>query len=150
MIRIVFSLLVLCLPSIALGQTSCLPEFTSLQAMETVNPDYPRGFTHPLLAEGPVGRFATRAILQARPGLDPLTLELKVLFDPEFDGVSLAYNLYAAQVLIDGVPEFFMDYTNGCQGPGKSIFPGGQIRLPSVKLIGGKAQRLQIMVWGKL
>lgn len=139
-------------PALARAQASCLPEFTSLQVLESVHP--PRHFEtkwYPLLAEGPGGRVATRAVLQVEAGTaNPQELRLTAMFDPDFDGVSLAYNLYAVLVLIDGVPQFFHDYTSGCQGLPPSFYPGGQITLPAVKLIGDKPQKLQIMVWGRL
>ncbi len=83
------------------------------------------------------------------PAEDSHELKLTAMFDPDFDGVSLPYNLYAVQAVLDGQVVFYMDY-RGCQGPGPSFFPGREIRLPSVKLIGGKPQKLQIMVWGRL
>ncbi|MBX3020897.1 MAG: hypothetical protein KF799_04410 [Bdellovibrionales bacterium] len=112
--------------------------------------EHPRTLIYPLLAERPNGRFSTHARLLAVPSTDPHFLQMKVAFDPDFDGVSLAYNLYAVQVLIDGVPTYFEDLTRGCRSFGASIFPGGEIRLPVIKLIGDGPQRLQIMVWGKL
>lgn len=136
---------------LAHGQTSCLPEFTSLQLLETVSPSPSFTRFYPLLSERPSGRFATRARLRlSADASDPSRLNLTVLFDPDFDGFSLAYNLYAVHVLVDGEPVYIHDFTGGCARLGPSIFPGGEIHLAPVNLIGGKPQKLQIMVWGKL
>lgn len=76
--------------------------------------------------------------------------QLKVRFKPDFDGVSLPYNLYAVMIVREGEPVGWWDYTRACKGPGLSFFPGREIQLPKVNLVGGGAERLQIMVWGKL
>lgn len=135
----------------ALGQTSCLPSVTALQSLDRVNPADGVKQTYVLQTPGPQGApVDTRARLSVvSVEEDQQQLELKVHF-AEFDGVGLAFNLFAVQVLVGGEVVYFMDYTRSCRGAGVSVYPGGEFRLPRVKLVGVGAQRLQIMVWGKL
>ncbi len=121
------------------GQKSCLPERTAAHLVWTVNAAENNSLLYQLtnrvqLVGEQSGNFA----------------QFKVRFDPTFDGVSLPYNLYAVLILRDGEPVAWWDYTRSCQGPGLSFFPGREIALPKVNLVGGGAERLQIMVWGKL
>ncbi len=77
-------------------------------------------------------------------------VKMSVRFDPKFDGVSLPYNLFAILIIRDGEAAAWWDFTSGCTGPGVSFFPGQEIHLPKLKLIGADPERLQIMVWGRL
>lgn len=88
--------------------------------------------------------------VQLRAEVKSGNVELKVGFDPKFDGVSLPYNLYAVLILRNGQTEQWLDFTNGCKGPGLGFFPGREIRLPTVKSIGESPEQLQIMVWGRM
>src|SRR4051794_5678454 len=100
------------IPVHAFGQRSCLPEFTSLQTFDVVSPTQTRQLRYYLQSERVDGRFMTKAMLYATPNAgDPHELQLKLLFDPEFDGVSLAYNVYAVQVVLNGEPAYWLDLT---------------------------------------
>ncbi len=121
------------------GQRSCLPERTEAQLMWTVNAAETGSLLHSLTNRVQLVGEQAGAVAQFR-----------VRFDPAFQGVSLPYNLYAVLILRDGEPVAWWDYTRGCAGPGLSFFPGREIHLPKVNLVGGGAERLQIMVWGKL
>lgn len=134
----------------ASGAESCLPSFVSLQAFERLYPERARQVAFPLRTEGPDGLFGTKALLTVEVDPNNGELRLTAAFDPNFDGVSLAYNLYAVQVVLDGNTVAWTDFTNQCRGPGVSFFPGGSVRLPKVKLVGRHEQTLQIMVWGRL
>lgn len=143
-------LLVSILSVIAAAETSCLPEFTAVQVVEVVSaldqPGVTRSF--PLKSENARGRFSTKAILNVTTrGRD---LELETRFDPSFEGVSLAFNLYALQVIRDGEVVLWEDYTQGCAGPGLSFYPGRVVPLPTVKLPDDKRHRLHILLWGRL
>lgn len=134
------------------GQTSCVPVFTALNVIEEVNPREGASFIHPLIAENGSGLFVSRVRLEGTTRTDGEvpTLELTVRFDPAFEGVSLPYNLYTILVISDGRVLNWLDFTNSCRGPGISFFPGREIHVPSVKLVGADPQKLQIMVWGRL
>lgn len=130
---------------------SCLPEFTSLRTVFESDPAQPRVYDFPLLSENGSRRFVTRARLHAEPSAT-LTgaYDMVVRFDPDFDGVSLAYTLMAVQVIVNGEVTLWMDYTRECRGPGLSFFPGGVVRLPALKLAPAHVDRVQIIVWGRL
>ncbi|MGE0526120.1 MAG: hypothetical protein AB7G93_05390 [Bdellovibrionales bacterium] len=129
----------------------CLPEMLSAQLIEEVSSDKKTFFARVLYTQREETRIATRALLQGKSSSEkPDEIHLKVLFDPDFDGVSLPYNLFAVLIVQNGQVSAWWDFTRGCTGPGVGIFPGGEFQLPPVKLIGGGSQSLQIMVWGKL
>jgi hypothetical protein len=140
-----FSVLLWCDTSFA--DRSCLPDFNSLQLLETTTPGASQEFIKPLKSMNMNGLFQTKVQAVIRIAQD---LEMLIRFDPEFDGVSLPYNLYAVLVVADGAVLSYMDFTRECAGPGIGFFPGGEIRLPRIKLIGADPQKLQIMVWGRL
>jgi hypothetical protein len=125
------------------GQRSCLPSFTALQTFETAHE-----FKHGLSSRNSQGDFLTHVIFEGTRTENEL--RLRVGFDPAWEGVSLPYNLYAVMVIANGESVAWLDFTNGCQGPGISFFPGRTLDLPVVKLLGVSGQKLQIMVWGKL
>jgi len=139
--------MVLCIRP-AYGQNSCLPDFTALQTMESLDPASPSNFVRSLISQRADGYFSTRVRLEGEPSGG--ALQLRVRFDPDFEGVSLPYNLYAVLVVEDGRILAWHDYTQGCKGMGLSFFPGRVISLPPIKLVGVQPQRLQIMVWGRL
>jgi len=133
------------------GPKSCLPDFMSLQELLIVGGEELAPQTFVLKSENHRGRFPTHARLKLAS--DPLhknRLMASVSFAPEFDGVSLPYNLYVLAFVLDGEMVGWWDYTRGCTGPGLSFFPGAEIRLPHVNLVGDRPQKLQIMVWGRL
>lgn len=133
------------------GQTSCLPAHVALQAFELIDPGQPTAFKYHLkdLRAGTVAE--TRVYLQGEPDTDdPHLIRLSVAFDRDFEGVSLPYNLYSLLIVRDGEVVGWWDFTRACRGSGLSFFPGREIELPVLKLIGEKPQKLQIMVWGKL
>ncbi len=134
--------LALIVPS-AYGQTSCLPSYTALQTTETK-----ASFSHFLISQNSQGPFTTHVVLEGAVVDD--ILKMKIQFDPNWEGVSLPYNLYAVMVIAEGRPAAWYDFTRGCQTAGFGFFPGRSLELPPVKLLGSPAQRLQIMVWGKL
>lgn len=146
----------------ASGQTSCMPEYTALNVAENVVPLFERSFVHSLRSMNGAGDlFSTRVQLEGRvivheagvneAGIgNEALLDLTVRFDPAFGGVSLPYNLYAILVISDGRVLAWLDFTNSCRSSGVSFFPGREVRIPSVKLIGVDPQTLQIMVWGRL
>ncbi|HMN69543.1 MAG TPA: hypothetical protein PKC28_13465 [Bdellovibrionales bacterium] len=133
------------------AQTSCLPETLSGQFLETVDLGGASERVHSLKSVNMTGSFVTKVQMVAgyQGGAEP-TLALRFRFDPAFDGVSLAYNLYAVLVLADGQPAAWMDFTSGCTGLGIGFFPGREVAVPVVKLRATPAARVQIMVWGKL
>ena len=125
------------------GQTSCLPKYTALQTMESKS-----SFSHFLTSQNSQGLFTTHVLLEGN--IVDENLKMKLQFDPNWEGVSLPYNLYAVMVIADGKPAAWYDFTRGCETAGIGFFPGRSLELPPVKLLGSPAQRLQIMVWGKL
>lgn len=141
-------LFLLLIPIRGFGQTSCLPPFTAVQSA--------------WIAGGAEAKpFSTRVLIQKSGQLVPArvlfegetvgeAIKMTVRFDPKFDGVSLPYNLYAVLVIRDGETAAWWDFTSACTGPGISFFPGQEIHLPKLKLIGAEPERLQIMVWGRL
>ena len=133
---------------VAHGQPSCLPDFTALQTIEVLK-STDHSFAYPLASKGPAGEFTTRVRAEGRM-IDGKALSLRFLFDPTFDGVSLPYNLFAVMVLVDGVAIGYHDFTNACTSPGLSFFPGRIIEMPVVKFPHAGAERLQVMVWGKI
>lgn len=139
--------LVLGIATPAFGQSSCLPDYTALQTIENV--DAGASFARQLQSRNSNGYFQTRVRLEGEVDSNS-QLGLMVRFDPAFEGVSLPYNLYSVLVVSEGEVLAWLDFTRDCSGPGLSFFPGRQIRLPAIKLIGGRPQKLQIMVWGKL
>ena len=141
----------------AAGQTSCVPEHTALNVMEKVAPVEGTSFIHFLRSLNGAGDlFTTRVQVEGRVSaggsgvVEVPSLEMTVRFDPAFGGVSLAYNLYTILVISDGRVLNWLDFTDSCRSPGISFFPGREVRIPSVKLIGVDPQTLQIMVWGRL
>ncbi len=54
---------------------------------------------------------------------EPVNSRCGIYFDPEFDGVSLPYNLYAVLVIADGETLAWMDLTQGCRDRVKLFFP---------------------------
>lgn len=134
LIVILFPIKVLAEP----GQRSCLPDRTAAQILWSV----------PATTTEIIQPLSSKVQLVSRA--DSGEVVFRVRFDPAFDGVSLPYNLYSVLIVRNGSVVAWWDYTNGCQGPGLSFFPGREILLPKVKLIGGGADQLQIMVWGKL
>ena len=130
--------------------TACLPIDTALDVVEIVDPQsFSQPFTHYLDSVHGADSFTTRVQLRGDMRADELSLSVR--FDPEFDGVSLPYNLYALQILGDQGEELaWQDFTSKCTGPGIGFFPGREVELGAIKLIGVDPQRLQIKVWGKL
>lgn len=138
--------LALLIPAQGHGQTSCLPESTAAQTFWRVGAGEP--LRVPLSTRRGEETILTRVYLEG--DRDGETIRMKVRFDPDFQGVSLPYNLYAVLVIRNGAPFAWWDFTSGCEGSGLSFFPGQEILLPKVKTVGDKADRLQIMVWGRL
>lgn len=102
-------------------------------------------------SENASGRFRTKAQLRLSPSAEkPGVLQVSVQFDPAFEGVSLPYNVYSLLLVLDGQVVGWWDYTDGCRGPGLSFFPGAQIRLGTLNVVGDQPQKLQIMLWGRL
>jgi hypothetical protein len=136
----------------AFGQTSCLPSFTALQTVEVLSSTSSSEIWRPLLTQAASRELvSTKARLHLwRSAEVSGELNMSFQFEPGFEGVSLPFNVYAVSVIVDGQPWTWLDFTRGCEGPGLSFFPGAEIRLPSVKLIGDKPQKLQIMVWGRI
>lgn len=142
--------ILLSLPAQA-GPQSCLPKSTSLQTIEIIDRTARKTFTHVLTTERSNEVIATKVQLIGRPHPEvPEGLELILRFDPEFEGVSLPYNLYSVLLIDNGEVLAWWDYSNSCEGPGLSFFPGSEIRLPKLKLIGDRIHKLQIMVWGRI
>ena len=144
-------LILLMLASVAAqahAQGSCLPSFNALQEMIP----FERGSTYirPLAGMTQNGFFQTKvqAVVQTDHS-DKDALNVSFRFDPSFEDVSLAFNLYAVLILKDGEVLSWMDLTQACTGPGISFFPGAQVELPKIKLVGHERQTLHIMVWGK-
>lgn len=172
--RTLVALLVLGSWSVAAsGQSSCMPEYTALNVVERVVPLLERSFVHSLRSMNGAGdMFSTRVQVEGRVSVSarPIeagvgdvsvhlnqasvsseaSLDLTVQFDPAFGGVSLPYNLYAILVISDGRVLTWLDFTDSCRSSGVSFFPGREVRIPSVKLIGVDPQTLQIMVWGRM
>ena len=138
--------LVLLFLASAHAQKSCLPAYTAAQVMWTFSESSP-SHSQKLLSGRGGELIKTRVQLEGQRVNGDVVL--KILFDPTVE-LSVPYNLYAVMVLRNGAVEGWWDFTGGCNGPGLSFFPGREIRLPSVKMIGEKPEQLQIMVWGKL
>lgn len=137
--------------SASAGGASCLPEFNSLQTTEVFNPKQPAVFVRSLATEGASGLIQTKVQLVGRPSKEvPNALDLTVRFDPNFNGVSLPYNLYSVLVVRDGEVMSWMDFTKQCEGPGIGFYPGQEIHLPLLKFISDDSHKLQIMVWGRI
>jgi hypothetical protein len=138
----------------SLAQSSCLPTYTALQTVVALDPQakVDHVFRLKTVRQGQVED--SRVLLQFTPakGGDAAehTLEAHTYFDPTFDGVSLPYNLYSVMIVEDGVVMAWWDFTNVCKGPGLSFFPGRRVQLPSLKLVGDRRRKLQIMVWGRI
>jgi hypothetical protein len=128
------------------AKESCFPEQTSLSAIETVVPGIARSFSHRLKSSNIDGIFLTQATLEG--AFDGRHLNLGFRF--EVDGVSLPYNIYAVLVASANDVLAWFDLTNGCNGPGASIFPRGKFDLPTVKFEAAGALDLHIIVWGRL
>lgn len=155
--NLVFALGLLGTPLKALAQTtlggSCLPNYTALQLNEMIDPQKAISLTRALSQQINDSTITTKVqwqIKSAPVGKASTSLQMIVRFDPDFDGVSLPYNLYGVMVILNGEVVGWFDYTSGCQGSGISFFPGREIRLPDVKLPNAKLQHLQVMVWGRL
>ncbi len=133
------------------GQRSCLSEHTALQTVEVIQPGVSHKFRYPLIAQRANESFETKVYFEGTVDQqDPTILRFSVAFDPSFSGVSIPYTVQALLILRDGDVIGWWDFTRLCKGPGISFFPGRVIQMPVVKLIGGKSQTLQIMVWGRL
>jgi hypothetical protein len=133
------------------GQTSCVPEYTALNVVERVVPADASAFVHNLRSANGGGMFTTRVQVEGRVSAGEVpALDMTVRFDPAFQGVSLPYNLYTILVISDGRVLNWLDFTDSCRSPGISFFPGREISIPKIKLIGADPQTLQIMVWGRL
>lgn len=134
----------------AMADHSCLPEFNSLQILETFNIDSTADFTYPLKSENASGIFISKVRLTV--SLDGFSHEMKLRahFDEAFQGVSLPYNLYSILVLQNGAVIGWYDFTRECHGPGVGFFPGQFFSPPAIKLSGEGKQSFQIMVWGRL
>lgn len=135
----------------ATAQKSCLGEVMALQTLETIDPKSPKGFRHALKSERSGRRFETKVFLSGVVEARELsTLKIRIGFDEKFGGVSLPYNLAAVMLVREGEVIGWWDYTNSCAEPPLSFFPGREIEIAPVKLIGDRPQKLQIMVWGSL
>lgn len=141
-------LLMVFIPVRGYGQTSCLPSYTALQSEWLAGGSDSKSFASPILIEKS-GKLSPSRVLFVGETIGG-AVKMSVKFDPKFDGVSLPYNLYAVLIVRDGEPAAWWDFTSGCTGPGISFFPGQEIHLPKLKLIGADPERLQIMVWGRL
>lgn len=72
--------------------------------------------------------------------------------------VSIPYNIYHAQVSTvsesgESMLSHSIDFTDGCRGPGISIFPGGYINLVPIKYPLPEAKNgesLRVQIWGHL
>ncbi len=137
-------------PTFAHAQRSCLPDFTSLQALQTVALDRDMNSDYQLKSQGPNGLFVTKVLLSASYEAANRKLNLKVHWDEKFDGVSLPYNIFAAMVLQDGVPVGWYDLTEKCRGPGAGLFPGAYFTFPATELNPLSRSSLQIMLWGRI
>lgn len=121
------------------GRKSCLPEQTAAQLIWTLETSN---------ADSLLYQLTDQVQLVGERSGD--SVHFKIRFNPDFQGVSLPYNLYAVMVVKEGEPMAWWDFTRSCLAPGVSFFPGREVQLPKVNLVGGRAERLQIMVWGKL
>ncbi len=142
-----FTALVWLILSSAHAQKSCLPAHTAAQVFWTFSENSPSQ-AQKLVSDRSGQLIKTRVQLEGHRAGGEVNLSVK--FDPTFDGVSLPYNLYAVLIVREGTVEAWWDFTESCRSPGLSFFPGREIRLPAVKVIGEKPEQLQIMVWGKL
>jgi hypothetical protein len=125
--------------------SACLPEFTALDVFESYDGGQPRTFSHYLKSQNVGGIFTTRAALVG--SFSGEILELKVRYDIE--GLALPYNVYVVLVATPHDVLSWQDLTAGCIGPGKSVFPGGQLSLQSVKGLTKSQYRLHLIVWGR-
>jgi hypothetical protein len=136
-------LLLAAIQSQAWAQPSCLPLFTALQTVITVDPtaNVEHTFRLKQLRQGQVQD--SRVFVQFTPRMEggvTHVLDAHAYFDPTFDGVSLPYNLYSVMVVEDGEVIAWWDFTSVCKSPGLSFFPGRRVQLPSLKLVGERLQ----------
>lgn len=147
-----FFLVLLILPvRAAAAESSCWPEFTALNVYETLDLNSSKDFRHALKSQNARGIYVTNVFLSAKQ--EHRSLALKFHFREDFDGVSLPYNAYALMVLIDGVPAYYQDFTEGCVGPGLGFYPGQIIELKAIPIdpsAGAGSARVQILVWGRI
>lgn len=129
-------------------QSSCLPEFTSLQVVDTSVSTH--SFEYVLSSINSSGPFASKVRLSGTYDAEAQALRLNAHFDKKFDGVSLPYNLYSVLILQNGNVVGWYDFTSGCEGPGVGFYPGQDFNLPTTKLQKSSTNKLQIMVWGRL
>ncbi|MGE4132252.1 MAG: hypothetical protein AB7F86_11480 [Bdellovibrionales bacterium] len=132
---------------VAAQPKSCLADYTSAQIYWTPsNPSDER--VDALLSSRNGQLFTTRVQLVTKITGGELSLSFR--FDPNFDGVSLPYNLQGVMILEKGQVVRWWDFTKQCHSPGVSFFPGRMISLPGLKPLGEGWDQLQIMVWGRL
>lgn len=146
-LRILLSSFLCCVLTGRACADTCLPEFTALDVIETVNAGSARTFTHPLKSKNVGGIFLTRVVLTGE--FDGQRLSLTVRFPA--DGVSLPYNVYLLVVGTEQDMLRWQDLTRGCKAPGASIFPGQSVNLDAIKFQpdAGTAN-LHLILWGRL
>lgn len=126
-----------------------MPDYTALQAIETAGSDGRlQPFVHSLIARNSQGDFTSRVQMSGQ--MEGTNLLLQLGFEPDFEGVSLPYNLLAVLIIDDEGASTWMDFTNACDGPGIGFFPGKRVNLPAIKLKTSAPHKLRIMVWGKI
>lgn len=136
-------------PTFVRAENSCLPPFLALQVYENVS-SQSSGFSYSLRTLKSNSWQQTRVLLTADPADQNGAMPLRVHFDPKFDGVSLPYNLYAILITHENEVVGWWDFTNGCNSPGMSFYPGDEVLLPAFKRLGNDVQKIQIMVWGMI
>ena len=133
------------------GQTSCFPDFTALDVVENVDVASPSApFLHFLKAKSGERFFTSKAQVVGQVNADG-QLDLHFRFDPDFDGVSLPYNLFGVSITsLSGEVLFEQDFTEGCRAAGVGFFPGAIVTIPTLKFHDADTRALQIRIWGRI
>jgi hypothetical protein len=134
----------------ASAEPSCLPEFNSLQVLQTMDLDASNSDTFLLKSENASGIFVSKARLSYVYDFASKEIKLRFHFDDDFDGVSLPYNVYAYLILQNGEVAAWYDLTGSCRGPGVGFYPGQNFSPPPLKVDGAGKQNFQFIVWGRI
>lgn len=145
--RISLSLLFVCFLTVGAQADTCLPDFVSLDVIETVKIGTARSFSHPLKSKNVSGIFVTRVVLEGK--FNGQNLDLAVRFPA--DGVSLPYNVYLFLAGTEKEMLVWEDLTRGCTAHGISIFPGESASLQTIKpRPNAGTLNLHLILWGRL
>lgn len=146
-------ILVTTLVMLSLGaeaQTSCLPSGVAAQVFEIVDPKVPFEKTYVLNRWLAGEAYPSLVQMEWKSMVNPLDgMEGWIRFRPDFDGVSVPFNVYGVMIILNGQPLLWWDLTDECKSPGVGLFPGDLLKLPSIKWAHFQKQSLQIQIWAR-